>query len=68
VVSRRLGGGGGSWGGVVIGCVVWGIQLGWGCGVSGLVCLMSSGFSSGLLFLVGIFWPQVSIVYVCVCA
>ena len=23
---------------VIIGCVVYGIQLGWGCGVCGLVC------------------------------
>ena len=36
--------------------------------ICGLVCLRSSGFSSGLLFSVGFFWPQVSIVCVCVCA
>jgi len=38
-------------------------------GVRGLwvVCLTSSGFSSRLLFSVGVFWPQVSIVCVCVC-
>ena len=30
---------------MIIGCVVYGIQLGWGCVVSGLVCLTSSGFS-----------------------
>jgi len=36
--------------------------LGWGCVVSGLVCLTSSG----LLFSVGVFWPRVSIVYMCV--
>jgi len=29
--------------------------MGWGYVVCGLVCLTSSGFSSGLLFLVGIF-------------
>jgi len=40
-------------GAVIIGCVVYGIQLGWGCVVSGLVYLTSSGFSSGLLFSVG---------------
>jgi len=52
---------------VIIGCVVYGIQLGWGCVVSGLVYLTSSGFSS-VFFSVGVFWPQVSIVCVCVCA
>ena len=47
---------------MIIGCVVYGIQLGWGCVVCGLVCLISSGFSSGLLLSVGgFFWPQVSI-------
>ena len=43
-------GGGGGLGAVIIGCVVYGIQLSWGCVVSGLVCSTSSGFSSGLLF------------------
>jgi len=52
---------------VIIGCVVYGIQLGWGCVVSGLVCLRSSGFSSGLLLSVGVSRPQVSIVCLCVC-
>ena len=52
---------------MIRGCVVYGIQLGWGCVVCGLVCLTSSGFSSMLLFSVGVFWPQVSIVCVCVC-
>ena len=52
---------------MIIGCVVYGIQLGWGCVVSGLVCLTSSGFSSGLFFSVGVFWPRVYIVCVCVC-
>ena len=52
---------------MIIRCVVYGIQLGWGCVVCGLVCLTSSGFSSGLLFSVRVFWPQVSIVCVCVC-
>ena len=47
---------------MIIGCVVYGIQLGWECVVCGLVCSKSSGFSSGLLFSVGVFWPQVSIV------
>ena len=56
-----------SLGAVIIGFVVCGIQLGWGCMVSGLVCLTSSGFSSVLLFSVGVFWPRVSIVCVCVC-
>jgi len=60
-------GGGGILGAVIIGCVAYGIQLGWGCVVCVLVCLTSSGFSSGLLFSVGVFWPQVSIVCVCVC-
>ena len=40
---------------VIIGCVVYCIELGWGCVVSGLVCLSSSGFSSGSLFSVGFF-------------
>jgi len=48
---------------MIIGCVVYGIQLGWGCVVCGLVCLTSSGFSLGL-FLVGVIWPKVSIVCV----
>ena len=39
--------GGGSLGAVIIGCVVYGIQLGWGVRGCGLVCSMSSGFSSG---------------------
>ena len=51
---------------MIIGYVVYGIQLGWGCVVCGLVCLTSSGFSSGLLS-VWVFSPQVSIVCVCVC-
>ena len=46
---------GGLFGDVIIGCVVCGIQLGWGCVVCGLVCLTSSGFPSGLLFSVEIF-------------
>jgi len=40
----------------MIGCVVCGIQLGWGFVVSGLVCLTSSGFSSVLFFSVGGFF------------
>ena len=55
---------------MIIGCVVYGIQLGWGCVVSGLVCLTSSGFSSGLLFSVGYFLASgfhCVCVYVCVC-
>jgi len=51
---------------VIIGCVVYGIQLGWGCVVSGLVCWTSSGFSSGLLFSVGVLLAS-GIHYVCVC-
>jgi len=67
-MGRYWGGGwGSSLGAVIIGCVVCGIQLGWGCVVCGLVCLTSSGFSSGWLFSVGVFWPRVSIVCVCVC-
>ena len=63
----RYWGGGVSLGAVIMGCVVYGVQLGWGCVVCGLVCSTTSGFSSGLLFSVGVFWPQVSIVCVCVC-
>jgi hypothetical protein len=52
----RYWGAGGSLGAVIIGCVVYGIQLVWvggrGCG---LVCSTYSGFSSGLLFSVGVF-------------
>ena len=51
----------GSLGAVTIGCVVYGIQLGWGCVVSGLVCLTSSG----LLFSVGGFGLRFPL-YVCV--
>jgi hypothetical protein len=51
----RYCGGGVSLGAMIIGCVVYGIQLGWGCVVCGLVCLTSSGLSSGLLFSVGVF-------------
>ena len=40
-------------GAVIIGCVVYGIQLGWGAWFCGLVCFTSSGFSSGLLFSAG---------------
>jgi len=38
-------------------CLWYSVGLGWGCGcvVNGLVCLTSSGFSSGLLFSVGFF-------------
>jgi len=60
-------GGGGCLGAVIIGCVVYGIQLDWGCVVCGLVCLTSSGFSSGLLFSVGVFLAS-GIHCVCVCA
>jgi len=49
-------------------CLWYSVGLVLGCVVSGLVCLTSSGFSSGLLFSVGDFCPQVSIVCVCVCA
>jgi hypothetical protein len=38
-----VGGGGCSLGAGIIRCVVYGIQLGWGCVVSGLVCSTSSG-------------------------
>ena len=52
----RYCGGGDCLGAVIIGCVVCGVQLDWECLVSGLVCLTSSGFSSGLLFSVGGFF------------
>jgi len=66
-MGRYWGGGGeASLGAVIIGCVVYGIQLGWGCVVSGLVCLASPGFSSGLLFFVGVFLAS-GIHCVCVC-
>ena len=52
----------------IIGCVVCGIQLGWGCVVCGLVCLTSSAFSSVLFLSVGVFWPQVSILCVRACS
>jgi len=48
--------GGGCLGAVIIGCVFYGIQLGWGWVFCGLVCLTFSGFSSGLLFSVGGFF------------
>ena len=38
--------GGGCLGAVIIGCVVYVLQLGWGCVVCELVCLTSSGFFS----------------------
>ena len=51
-----------------MGCVVCGIQLGWGCEVCGLVCSTSFGFSSGLLFSVGGFLASdFHCVCVCVC-
>ena len=46
----RYWGAGGSLGAVIMGCVVYGTELGWGCVVCGLVCSASCGFSSGLLF------------------
>ena len=55
---------------MIIGCVVYSIQLGWGCVVRGLVCSASSGFSSGLLFSVGVFglgFPLCVCVWVGVC-
>ena len=58
--------GGGCLGAVIIGCVVCGIQLGWGCLVSGLVFLTSSGFSSVLFFSMGYFLAS-SFHCVCVC-
>jgi len=51
---------------MIIGCVVYGIQLGWGCVVCGLECLTASGFSLGLLFSVGVFDFRFPF-YVCVC-
>ena len=41
--------------------------VGWGCVVCGLVCSTSSGFSSGLLFSVGVFGLRFPFC-VCVCA
>jgi hypothetical protein len=51
-MGRYWGGGRGSLGAVIIRCVVYGIQLGRGGVVCGLVCSTSSGFSSGLFSLV----------------
>ena len=48
---------GGCLGAVLIGCVVYDIQLGWGCVVSGLVNLTSSGFSSGRS------WPKHVVIF-----
>jgi len=59
--------GGGCLGAVIIGCVVCGIQLGWGGVVCGLVCLTSLGSLRGCCSRWGFFWPQVPIVCVCVC-
>jgi len=59
---------GGCLGAVIIGCVVCGIQLGWGFVVSGLECLTSSGVSSVLFFSVGFFLASgIRCVCVCVC-
>jgi len=58
------------WGGGLFGgrdnrlCCLW-YSFGLGCGVIGLECLRCSGFFSGLLFSVVVFWPQISIVCVC---
>jgi len=52
-------------GAVILGCVVCGIQLGWGCVVCGLVCLTSSGFSLGVVVLGGGFLASG---FHCVCA
>jgi len=41
-MGRYWGGGGWCLGAVIIGCVGCGIQLGWGCGVCGLVCSTST--------------------------
>ena len=59
----RYWGAGDSLGAVIMACVVCGIQLGWGSLGCGLVCSTSSGFSSVLLFSLGVFWPQVSNTY-----
>ena len=60
------------WGGGLFGgrdnrlCCLWySVGLGWGCVVSGLVCLTSSGFSSGLGS-VGVFLASFPLC-VCVC-
>ena len=62
----RYCGGGGCLGAVIVGCVVYGVQLDWGCVVSWLVCLTSSGFSSVLFFSMGYFLAS-SFHCVCVC-
>ena len=50
---------------MIIGCVVYGFQ--YGLGVRGLCVSMFDVFwiLFELLFSVGVFWPQVSIVFVC---
>jgi len=45
-------------GAVIIGCVVYGIQLGWGCMVCGLVCLTSLGSLRGCCSRWGFFWAS----------
>ena len=56
---------GGSLGAVIIGYVFYGFQYGLGSVVCGLVCSTPSGFSSGLLFSVGVFGFRFPF---CVCA
>jgi len=53
------------WGGCLEAVIRDCVFYGWGCVVSGLVYLTSSGFSSGLLFSVGVFLAS-GIHYVCV--
>ena len=60
-------GGGGSLGVVIIGCVVYGVQLGWGRGY-GLVCSATSGFFSGCCSQWGFLASGFHCVCVCACA
>jgi hypothetical protein len=66
----RCWGSGGSLGAVIMGFVVYGIQLGWGVRGCGLVCSTSSGFSSGCCSQWGFFglrFPLCVRARVCVC-
>ena len=51
---------------MILGCVVCGIQLGWGRGC-GLVCSASSGFSSGCCSQWGFLASNFHCLCVCVC-
>ena len=57
----RYWGGGSCLGAVIIGCVVCGIQMGWGCVVSGLVYLTSSTivvFMTDIYLAISLFYTQ----------